>query len=80
MGCIPAAFACGCRHSRQWQALNVGRLAQWIDKGRLDPGAVITMRHLRDSGAVHKNVHDGVKLLAEVRARGVEGHGAFVWT
>ncbi len=38
------------------------------------------MRHLRDSGAVHKNVHDGVKLLAEVRARGVEGHGAFVWT
>ena len=45
--------------------LNLGRLQQWIDAGRLDTSRVITMKDLLDSRAVHK-IQYGVKLLADV--------------
>ena len=47
--------------------LNLGRLQQWIDAGRIDPSRVITMKDLLDSRAVHK-IEYGVKLLADVKA------------
>lgn len=48
-----------------WELIELGRIEQWVQQGRLDPGQVITMRHLRDSGAVFKRVHNsnGVKLM-----------------
>lgn len=46
--------------------LNVDRLQDWIDQGRLDPSKPITMKELNDSRCLH-GVKDGVKLLARVR-------------
>ncbi|XTI83746.1 ribosomal protein L15 [Cenococcum geophilum] len=43
--------------------LNVDRLQDWIDQGRLDPSKPITMKELNDSRCLH-GVKDGVKLLA----------------
>lgn len=42
--------------------LNLDTLQTWIDAGRLDPSAPITLKHLLDSRAVH-GIKDGVKLL-----------------
>lgn len=42
--------------------LNVDRLQDWIDQGRLDPSKPITMKELNDSRCLH-GVKDGVKLL-----------------
>ncbi|OAO15589.1 50S ribosomal protein L15 [Blastocystis sp. ATCC 50177/Nand II] len=46
------------------EPLNLGRLQQWIDAGRIDPTRVITMKDLLDSKAVH-GIQYGVKLLAD---------------
>lgn len=47
------------------EPLNLGRLQQWIDAGRIDTSRVITMKDLPDSGLVTK-IRFGVKLLADV--------------
>lgn len=45
--------------------VNLDRLQMWIDKGRINPGEVITMRVLRDSGLLgNAKVPHGIKLLA----------------
>ncbi|KAK8819927.1 hypothetical protein WA538_002028 [Blastocystis sp. DL] len=44
--------------------LNLGRLQEWIDAGRIDTSRVITMKDLLDSRAVHQ-IKFGVKLLAD---------------
>lgn len=49
---------------RVYRHLNLDTLKQWIQEGRLDASAVITMKHLRDSNAVGHQIQDGVKLLA----------------
>lgn len=49
--------------------LNLGRLQEWIDAGRIDTSRVITMKDLLDSRAVHQ-IKFGVKLLADVGKRG----------
>lgn len=54
------------RHATPMAPLNLGRLQQWIDAGRIDTSRVITMKDLLDSRAVHK-IQYGVKLLADVR-------------
>ena len=51
--------------SRDYQPLNLGRLQEWIESGRLDGSKVITMKDLRDTNAVRRNIRDGVKLLAK---------------
>jgi Ribosomal proteins 50S-L15, 50S-L18e, 60S-L27A len=56
------------RNSFWWQPLNLDRLQRWAADGRLPTDRVVTMKDLRDSGAVHKNLHHGVKLLATVSA------------
>ncbi|KAK7529456.1 mitochondrial 54S ribosomal protein uL15m [Phyllosticta citribraziliensis] len=43
--------------------LNLDRVQDWIDQGRLDPSKPITMKELHDSRCLH-GVKDGVKLLA----------------
>lgn len=45
--------------------LNLDRLQDWIDQGRLDPSKPITVKELHDSRCLH-GVKDGVKLLARV--------------
>jgi large subunit ribosomal protein L15 len=44
--------------------LNIDRLQKFIDAGRLDTTKQITPRELVLSGAVGRNVKDGIKLLA----------------
>ena len=43
--------------------LNLAKLQDWIDQGRLDPTQPINMRHLLESNVCGKIKH-GVKLLA----------------
>jgi large subunit ribosomal protein L15 len=48
---------------REYERLNLYKLESWIDQGRIDPAKLITMKVLRDTGAVGSNIKDGVKLL-----------------
>ena len=45
-----------------YNEVNVGRVQQAIDAGKLDAGAVVTVETLRDAGVVNK-LRDGVRLL-----------------
>jgi large subunit ribosomal protein L15 len=59
-------------------AVNLERLQQAVDAGRLDPAQAVTEKALSDAGVVNK-VRDGVRLLAkgELKAKlSVEVHGA----
>ncbi|KAI5779330.1 ribosomal protein L18e/L15P [Geopyxis carbonaria] len=49
--------------SVQMSPLNLGRLQEWIDAGRIDPTKPITFKELLDTRCVH-GIKDGVKLLA----------------
>jgi len=49
--------------SFEYSYVNLSQLQSWIDQGRIDADKLITMKTLRDSGAVSKHVKDGVKLL-----------------
>ncbi|KAL1649200.1 YmL10 [Diplodia intermedia] len=49
--------------SVEMSPLNLDRLQQWIDQGRIDPSQPITMKELQKSRCLH-GVKDGVKLLA----------------
>ncbi|EKG20681.1 Ribosomal protein L15 bacterial-type [Macrophomina phaseolina MS6] len=49
--------------SVEMSPLNLDRLQQWIDQGRIDPSKPITMKELHQSRCLH-GVKDGVKLLA----------------
>ncbi len=44
--------------------VNLDRLQQWIDAGRLDPTKPITPRELIRSGIIGRTFKDGIKLLA----------------
>ena len=60
-----------CRTSLTYIPLNVGRLQQLVQHGKLDVGPrVITMKDLLEAGAVNKqstqNLSPGIKLLASV--------------
>ena len=58
-----------CRNRKTYAEVNLDRLQHWIDQGRLHstPENPITAKELLLSGCVH-NVHDGIKLLGNVRA------------
>jgi hypothetical protein len=56
------------RHRVRWTPVNLGRLQEWVDAGRLDAAKVLTMKDFRDNGLVHKRIPHGVKLLAKARA------------
>jgi large subunit ribosomal protein L15 len=44
--------------------LNLDRLQQWIDAGRIDPTKPITPREIFRSGLLGNTIKDGIKLLA----------------
>ena len=50
--------------SKRFVPVNLGRLQQAIDAGRLDAGKTIDAGALRDAGIV-KNARDGIRLLAK---------------
>jgi len=50
--------------SKRFVAVNLGRLQQAIDAGRLDAGKTIDADTLREAGIV-KNARDGIRLLAK---------------
>jgi large subunit ribosomal protein L15 len=50
--------------SKEYATLNLGRVADWIQQGRLDPAREITIKELVTSRCVHR-LKDGVKLLAD---------------
>lgn len=47
-----------------WDPINLYKIKEWVKRGRLPTGQVITMKHLRDSGAVGRKILHGVKLLS----------------
>jgi len=47
------------------RTLNLGRLQEWIDAGRLDTSKLITMKDLKDSKCVAGTIKEGIKLLAD---------------
>ena len=57
------------RNTKTYAPVNLDRIQHWIDQGRLvsSPEKPITARELLLSGCVH-NVHDGVKILGNVRS------------
>lgn len=57
---------CCCSGQIRYAPINLDRLQRWVLDGRLDTSAVITMKDLRDSGAIGAKVEHGVKLLANV--------------
>ena len=48
---------------KSYRVVNLGRLQQEIDAGKLDPSAPITEKSLQESGIV-KTLRDGVRVLA----------------
>lgn len=44
--------------------LNIDRLQEWIDAGRIDPTKPITPREIIKSGIIGRTIQDGIKLLA----------------
>ena len=49
--------------SVEMSPINLNRIQQWIDQGRLDPTQPITLKELCESRCLH-GIKDGVKLLA----------------
>lgn len=47
----------------EMSVVNIDRLQEWIDAGRLDPTKPITPKELILSGIVGKSLKDGIKLL-----------------
>ena len=54
------------RFPGELQPLNLGKLQEWIDMGRLDASKPITIKEIADCGVIGK-VEGGVKLLGTVR-------------
>lgn len=48
----------------EYQGVNVDRLMDFINAGRIDPTKTITMKTLRDCGCVRGRIVTGIKLLA----------------
>lgn len=61
-------FVCVCanvtgRFTPEISKVNLDRVQEWIDQGRLDPSKPITLRELVKSRCIH-GIKDGIKLLA----------------
>lgn len=53
----------GNRFAKEYVTLNIERIQEWIDLGRLDPSKPITTKELFESRCIH-SYGDGIKLLA----------------
>lgn len=53
------------RFGDDFEILNLGKLQEWIDQGRINTNEIITMKTIQDCNIIGK-VKNGVKLLAGV--------------
>ena len=53
-----------CRYTKEFSLVNLGRIQNLIDTGRIDPARPITLKSLYDAGI--QNLQDGVKILGGV--------------
>ena len=66
------------KHRMVFTPVNLGRLQDFIDAGRLDPSKTLTMKDFVDARLIDPRVKNGVKLLAKLeRARDEFGNFAF---
>lgn len=49
-----------------WDPLNLKTLQEAVEKGRLQPGMVVTTKTLYDAGLLSKKIDHGIKLLGTV--------------
>lgn len=56
------------QHQQVMTPLNLNRLQEWIDAGRIDPSKPITFKELVETRCIH-GIKDGVKLLVKVERR-----------
>ncbi|KAJ7978823.1 50S ribosomal protein L15 [Quillaja saponaria] len=50
--------------SLTFQPVGLGKIAYLINKGKIDSSELITMKTLKDTGAIGKQIKDGVRLMA----------------
>ena len=66
------------KHRMVFTPVNLGRLQDFIDAGRLDPSKTLTMKDFVDARLIDPRVKNGVKLLAKLeRERDEFGNFAF---
>nr|XP_023882721.1 uncharacterized protein LOC111995064 [Quercus suber] len=46
-----------------WQPVGLGKIAKLINAGKIDSSELITMKTLKDTGAIGKQIKDGVRLM-----------------
>ncbi|RVW12280.1 50S ribosomal protein L15 [Vitis vinifera] len=46
-----------------WQPVGLGKIAKLINAGKIDSSELITMKTLKDAGAIGKQIKDGVRLM-----------------
>ncbi|CAA6668976.1 unnamed protein product [Spirodela intermedia] len=49
--------------SLTFQPVGLGKIAKLINAGKIDSGELITMKTLKDTGAIGKQIEDGVRLM-----------------
>ncbi|KAL9262874.1 Large ribosomal subunit protein uL15-like protein [Drosera capensis] len=49
--------------SLTFQPVGLGKIARLINTGKIDSGELITMKTLKDTGAIGKQIEDGVRLM-----------------
>lgn len=49
--------------SLTFQPVGLGKIARLINAGKIDSGELITMKTLKDTGAIGKQIEDGVRLM-----------------
>ncbi|XP_074585245.1 uncharacterized protein LOC141841022 [Curcuma longa] len=52
------------RFSLTFQPVGLGKIAKLINAGKIDSSELITMKTLKDTGAIGKQIEDGVRLMA----------------
>lgn len=58
--------------SLSFQPITLAKLAKYINAGRIDSSELITMKTLKDVGAIGKQIEDGVKLLGGSGAKDIQ--------
>lgn len=49
--------------SKEFQPVGLGKIAKLINAGKIDSSELITMKTLKDTGAIGKQIKDGVRLM-----------------
>ncbi|RXI09139.1 hypothetical protein DVH24_023300 [Malus domestica] len=61
-----------------WQPVGLGKIATLINAGKIDSSELITMKTLKDTGAIGKQIEDGVSRVTVRSKEAVEAAGGSV--